>query len=143
MKRRTLLRVGIALFSLTLVLLVVLIAHVYTVTHQRKNDQRLRQLSRIDFKQPIDAAEANKIKSFVASMEGVDATFFNTSQGTLVYTYAVGKQTSDNVFKQLIAFGHYQAQRYMVTPGESAGGCPVMANDDSFRSRFTRFIANL
>lgn len=143
MKKRTWLKIGIAAMSLTLTLLIVLIAHIYLVTHKNKNDQRQRQLSRIDFKQPINQTEADKIRSFVAGLEGVDATFFNIQQGTLVYTYAVGKQSSENVFNKLIQFGHYQAQRYMVTPDAASNGCPVIGNDASFKSRVTRFIANL
>lgn len=143
MRKRIWFKVGITLLSLTFIFLFVLIAHIYVATHKNKNDQRHRQLSRIDFKQPIDQAEANKIRSFVAGMEGVDATFFNIQQGTLVYTYAEGRQTSENIFNQLIQFGKYKAQRYMVTSDQAANGCPVIGNDNSLKSRFTRFIANI
>lgn len=143
MRKRIWFKVGITILSLTFILLVVLIAHIYTATHKNKNDQRHRQLSRIDFKQPIDQVEADRIRNFVDALEGVDATFFNIQHGTLVYTYAEGKQSSENIFNQLIQFGHYKAERYKVTSDQVANGCPVIGNDNSLKSRLTRFIANI
>lgn len=103
----------------------------------------MSQLSRIDFKQTIDSAEANKIRSFVGHLEGIESTYFNVKDGILVYTYAVGKQTSINVYNQLINYGHYNAERYIVDASALKTGCPMMADKKSFTYQISYYISKL
>ncbi|MGC4021511.1 MAG: hypothetical protein QM734_06010 [Cyclobacteriaceae bacterium] len=51
-------------------------------------------------------------------MEGVESTHFNVPDGILVYTYVIGKQTSENVFNQLMSSGNYKAKRYIVNAAD-------------------------
>ena len=102
------------------------------------------QLSRIDFKEPIDSAEMNKIRAYVGNLNGVDNSYFNMNNGAFVYGYVVGTQTSQGVYDKVMALGHYKAERYIVDPKDLAagGGCPVM-KEDSFSGRLSAYLANL
>jgi hypothetical protein len=143
MKKKFVQRCLFWLSATVVVLLVILFTHVYMVTHKPKTDADSRQLSRIDFKQPIDSIEANKIRNFVAGISGVDNAYFNVSQGTLVYTYNSNKQSSGHVYHALQQFGHYKTQKYIVNTETSSMGCPAMGDKTSIKARVTAFIAKL
>lgn len=118
-------------FSCFAIIIAVSLIHIYQVTRNNsvKNN---RQLSRIDFKQAIDSVEACKIRSFVAHLPGVETTFFNVKSSSLVYTYALEKQTSINVFNELVHYGHYKAERYIADGATVKTGCPIMQGEHSF-----------
>lgn len=137
MKRRILVKLLIGLASTVVILLVVLIAHIYSATN--KKSETMLQLSRIDFKEPISQTESIKIKSFVAHLDGVEAVLFNTDNGTLVYTYTISKQNSKNVYDQLMKFGNYKAERYMVSAETAQNGCPA-GMDQGFAGKLTSLI---
>ncbi len=127
--------------SVFILLCAVLVVHIYLVTKSHKSKGDTRQLSRIDFKQPVDATEASKIRSFVKHLNGVQSTFFNVDNGILVYTYLRDKQTSENVYNQLIKFGNYKAERFKVD--ESAPtGCPII-DKKSFTYTVSSYIQKL
>lgn len=121
----------------------VLVVHIYLATHGQKNDFRHRQLSRIDFLKPVDAREVAKIRNVVRNMPGVDATYFNIKDGILVYTYAIGAQTSANVYAQVMRSGKYSARPYLVDASMAKTGCPVIDGNDTFRGKMVRFISSL
>ncbi len=130
--------------SATLVLFTVLIVHIYMVTKPVKYDNNDLQLSRIDFKEPIDSMNANEIRHFVASLPGIQNTMFNIKDRILVYGYLVGKQNSDTVFHQLINHGHYKAEKFVVSEDMKSKGCPMAGKDrSSFVYRFTGYIYKL
>jgi hypothetical protein len=112
------------------------------VTRPKNETEVMRQLSRIDFKQPIDSLEAIKIKQFVAHLDGIESTYFNVPDHILIFTYVVGKQTSDNVYNQLVNYGHYKAERYMVGATTAKKGCPVM-DDNSVSYKLTSYVSQL
>src|SRR4051812_27736753 len=105
MKKNKLVKIAAWTGSVCTVLVAILFIHIYMVTHKPKADYDKRQLSRIDFKQPVDSAEANNIRAFVAGLHDVNSTYFNVPGGILIYSYTVGKQTSENVFKELMKHG--------------------------------------
>lgn len=129
--------------SILFVLISALVVHIYASTYQEKNDARIRQMSRIDFKQPIDSLEAAKIRGIVKRMKGVDATKFNVKTGTLVYSYIQGMQTSENVYNELMKLGNYKAAPYITDNSGKTNGCPVVGNKDSFTYRVTVYFSNL
>jgi hypothetical protein len=143
MKKKVLHRIIFWLTASIAVLLVVLFTHIFIVTHKPKTDADTRQLSRIDFKQPLDSMEAGRIRDFVAGMDGVENAYFNLSQGTLVFIYTTNKQSSENIYNELKQFKHYKAEKYSVNEDAASMGCPAMGPPDSFKARLTTFIANL
>lgn len=130
--------------SIVSVLALVLVVHIYMVTHKDKSDQPMIQLSRIDFKQEIDSTEAGRIRSFVAQLEGVKSTYFNVQDNILVYTYALDKQSSTNVYNKLMAYGKYNAERYTVDAATAAkSGCPIGAGKNSVSYHLTSYLGKL
>lgn len=142
MKKRLLLKIALWTGATVLVLFTVLVIHIYQVTHKPKTDARERQLSRIDF-QELKAEDAGKIQAFVANLDGVEDTHFNTEAGILIYTYTTGKQTSSEVYDQLMKSGNYKATKYTVDNSAAQTGCPAMGDDHSLRAKLVTFIANL
>lgn len=143
MKKKTILKIAAWTASVFVILLAVLVIHIYMVTSKPKDNLPLSQLSRIDFKQPLSQAQSDEIKGYVASLEGVESTYFNQQNGILVYTYQVGKQTSANVFEQLMKHGSYKAERYIVTEAMLQNGCPMGAGKNTFTGHLTRYISNM
>jgi hypothetical protein len=126
-----------------LILSAILVFHIYLVTHLNKNqDERVRQLSRIDFKQNIEAEEAYNIRAFVNGLEGVENSYFNLDNDVLVYSYLVGKQNSNNVYNKLVAFGNYKAVKYIVDETTAKTGCPIGADKTSISYKLSAYISN-
>lgn len=145
--KKTLIRITVGTVSLVVILLATLAIHIYLVTPKKSDtansDLRMRQLSRIDFKQTVDSTEAEKIRGFVQNLEGVQSTYFNAENGALVYTFEVGTQTSENVYSKVVAFGNYKAERYVVEAKEAQGGCPAHVKENSFSKNFGNALASL
>jgi hypothetical protein len=138
-------KITIGLLSLVVLFFATLAIHIYMVLPAPKvnSDARVRQLSRIDFNQQIDSAEAQKIQGFVANMEGIESTYFNVPDNVLVYTYTVGKQNSDVVYNKLMAFGKYNAQKYVVTTQQASTGCPIDTKEKTFTGMFSAYMAHI
>ncbi len=112
-------------------LLVILCTHIYVSTNDYNEGGTVNwQLSRIDFKQPIDSTEAQKIENYTKNIKGITQAVFNQEHGTLVYAYFPGTQTSENVFKLVQSSGNYKAERYIVSEEMASGGCPVMGGGE-------------
>jgi hypothetical protein len=108
-----------------------------------KNVENNIQLSRIDFKQAVDSTEAGKIVSFVRHLDGVDNAFFNPKSGILICGFDNKKQTSQNVYDRLMAYGHYKAERFIVDASSEIKGCPAMGTDKSFIYTIASNVAQL
>ena len=141
MKSKIVIKWGILSLATIVLLSGILVIHIYQATHKKKEAYDMRQLSRIDFSQSLTETDVTNIKSFVGKMNGVDHVFYNN--GILVYSYTLNQQTSENVFNQLIRFGHYKAKRYVVSETQATKGCPVFNDKQSMSFKFTNFIANL
>jgi hypothetical protein len=134
MKKKIIIRIVAGIAALTLVLFIVLCVHLYGIVKKRdaaKGD--LTQLSRIDFKEPIDSVNALKVKNFVGSMPEVKGTYFNIPAGLLVYGYAPGTLKTTEVFDKVMNFTDhkYKAERYVVSDEQMKHGCPA-GMDNSF-----------
>ncbi len=127
--------------AVTVLLFVVLVVHIVIVTKPVQYDNNDLQLSRIDFKQPIDSAEAVKIRSFVAHLPGVQNALFNLHDRTLVYGYTLGKQSSANVYERLMNFGHYKAVCFVPNATQLSGGCPVGKDKSAFIYKLAAFVS--
>ena len=143
MKKKIFQRILIGLSATVFSLMVILGYHIYSVTHRPHSTENNKQLSRIDFLQPIDTTEALHIRYQVASMPGVESTYFNHASNILVYTYAPEKQNSLNVFTTLMKSGKYRAQRYVVEASAASNGCPIGADNQSVSGKATSYPSSL
>ena len=143
MKNKIFKKIMLGVLSITLIFVAVLFVHIYMVSNKHQVNPNERQLSRIDFKQNINASEASKISAFVRSLPGVDATFFNAQDGILVYTYQLNKQNSMHVFAKLMAFGHYKAERYVVSADAAKSGCPAGMQNLGMMASINKYATQL
>jgi len=101
------------------------------------------QVSRIDFKSNIDAVQAKQICSDLRSIKGLTSDSIIVKRNVVVYFHNNKITNSKKVFDQLIAIGHYDAQRYIL-PENLAGKevCPVNQNSLSYRlsQKLNRFF---
>ena len=130
-------------FTGTVVLLFgVLCVHLYGIAKKsHENPNNKIQLSRIDFKEPIDSSDAMKIKNYVGTLDGIKGTYFNVAHGTLVYGYILGTQTAENVYEKAMTFSQnkYKAERYVVSADQLKKGCPA-GMDNSLTIQFSNFL---
>ena len=78
------------------------------------------QVSRIDFKTNIDSVQAKQICSDLRSIKGLTSDSIIVKRNVVVYFHNNKITNSKKVFDQLIAIGHYDAQRYIL-PENLAG----------------------
>jgi hypothetical protein len=101
------------------------------------------QISRIDFKTNIDSVQAKQICSDLRSIKGLTSDSIIVKRNVVVYFHNNKITNSKKVFDQLIAIGHYDAQRYIL-PENLAGKevCPVNQNSLSYRlsQKLNRFF---
>ncbi len=142
MKKSILIKTFLSVLGVLMVLTGILVYHIYSVTRTKNDFRTTRQLSRIDFTQPLDSGEATKVRYYVGSLEGVESTHFNYASNILVYSYFPEKQSSENVFALVQKFGKYPAKKYEVNAEDLAKGCPAI-DKNSFTYRSSSFVSNL
>jgi hypothetical protein len=143
MKKRRLLKIVIWTTSILAIFIAVLVIHIYLATQKTDYPNKTLQLSRIDFKQPLNAAESAKIQAFVQQQPGVNHTMLNTDTGILIYTYANDQQTSLNVYNKLMGSGDYKAERFIARASDAASGCPIMTDKNSFNGKLVSYVSRL
>lgn len=138
-------KIKIAAFSvlgIALLLFVVLVVHIATAKPAVYDNANL-QISRIDFKQPLDSALVKEIHRNLKSISGVKTDHFNTEKGVVVYFHDNRIVNSKQVFDQLMAKGNYKAQRFIIPEHIAAKQvCPVM-NRDGFSYKFSQGIRRI
>lgn len=101
------------------------------------------QVSRIDFKTNIDSLQAKQICSDLRSIKGLTSDSIIVKRNVVVYFHNNKITSSQKVFDQLIAIGHYDAKRYIL-PENLAGKevCPVNQNSLSYKlsQKINRFF---
>ncbi len=125
-----------------LLLFVVLIIHIATAKPVEYDNATL-QISRIDFKEPIDSLMAKQINRDMKSIPGVKNPSVFADKKVVVYFHDMKIANSEQVYNQLMEKGNYKAERYIV-PEKLASNkvCPVM-NEDSFSFKFSRGIQRI
>ncbi len=125
-----------------LLLFVVLIIHIATAKPVEYDNATL-QISRIDFKEPIDSLMAKQINRDMKSIPGVKNPSVFADKKVVVYFHDMKIANSEQVYNQLMEKGNYKAERYIV-PEKLASNkvCPVM-NEDSFSFKFSRGIRRI
>jgi hypothetical protein len=138
-------KIKIALLSIlgiVLLLFTILVVHIATAKPVVLDNASL-QISRIDFKEPIDSLKAKEIHRNMKSIAGVKNPKFYPEKNVLVYYHDMKIVNSEQVFNQLMAKGDYKAER-LVIPANLASKkvCPVM-NDNSFSAKFSKGIQRI
>lgn len=131
-----------SLLGIVLLLFVVLVIHIATAKPVVYDNATI-QISRIDFKEPLDSAKGKEIHRNLKSILGVKTDRLNLEKGVLVYFHDNRIADSKKIYDELMAKGHYKAERFVIS-NEMASKkvCPVM-NDDSFSYKFSRGIQRI
>lgn len=140
--KKKIIKISLISLSVAFVLFIVLVAHIYIVTKPKPRTTPMVQLSRIDFKEKPDSIEASKIVSFVRHLDGIDNAYFNIPDGIFVFGFYREKQSSKNVYDELMKLGHYNAKPFVVDLSTAAKGCPVM-DKNSFGYRMSTVISKI
>lgn len=131
-----------SLLGVVLLLVLVLIVHIATAKPVVYDNATI-QVSRIDFKEPLDSMKVKEIHRNLKSIPGVKNDKFNIEKRVLVYFHDNRISDSKSVFNQLMAKGNYKAERFILPEGIASNKvCPVM-NTDSFSYKFSRGIQRI
>lgn len=140
MKKRKVIKTVVWCTCVLVVLLLTLVIHIAMVSKPKNLDNNTLQLSRIDFKQELDSAEAQKIRHYACSLPGVKNAVINLNQKTLVVGYLNTVQTADKLFKQIIEYGNYQAVKFVPVESAQNSGCPAGYDTNSFSNKISSLI---
>lgn len=131
-----------SIFGLFLVLFTVLVVHIATAK-PKVYDNATLQISRIDFKEPIDSLKAKEIHRNMKSIAGVKNPKLFPEKNVLVYYHDSKIVNSEQVFNQLMAKGNYKAERLVIPVNiASKQVCPVM-DENSFKYKFSRGVKRI
>lgn len=131
-----------SIFVIFFLLFLVLVVHIATAKPLVIDNASL-QISRIDFKEPIDSLKAKEIHRNLKSIPGVKTDRLNIETGVLVFFHDIKIANSEEIYNQLIALGNYKAERYILPKElENKKACPVMT-EDSFSYKFSRGIQRI
>jgi hypothetical protein len=139
-------KLKIALLSVAgifMVLVLVLVVHIATAKPVEIDNATI-QISRIDFKAPLDPTQKSLIRKNLLSIDGVKTEHFNLEKGVLVYFHDNTVVDAQTVFEKLSAAVPYEATPFVV-PEELASKkvCPAVSNTNSFGYKFSRGIQRI
>lgn len=125
-----------------LLLFIVLVVHIATAK-PIEVDNATMQISRIDFKEPIDSLTSKEIHRNLKSIDGVKNIKIVSEKGVVVYFHDNRIVNAEQVFNQLSTKGNYLAERFVISDElASKKVCPAM-NTDSFSYKFSRGIQRI
>lgn len=133
----------LSIASIFLVLVLVLIIHIANAKPVEIDNATI-QISRIDFKAPLDPAQKSLIRKSLLSIQGVKTEHFNLEKGILVYFHDNTIVDAQTVFNKLSAAVPYEATPFVV-PENLANKkvCPAVSNTNSFGYKFSRGIQRI
>ena len=131
--KKKLKKITIGTISVLLLLLVVLAIHIYIVTRPKAPDAYTKVMARIDIKQPITQEDATKITAWLYQQKGVDHVLVNPQSDIAVFTFYPVKTSADKIISDFKTTCSYQAQRYIPTEADVAGGCPVASTSLTYK----------
>jgi len=143
MKTNKIIKRGIFILSGIFGLFVaILLFHIITAKPPVYDTPNL-QVSRIDFKTDIDSLQARQICADLRSIQGLTSDSIIVKRNVVVYFHNNKITNSEKVFNELMAKGHYDAQRYIL-PANLANKevCPMNQNSLSYRlsQKINRFF---
>ncbi len=131
-----------SVLAFSTLLFVVLVVHIATAKPIVIDNASL-QISRIDFKEPLDSIKAKEIHRNLKKIPGVKTDRINIETGALVFFHDLKVADSKTIYDKLIAMGNYKAERFVLPKElENKTACPVMS-EDSFSYKFSRGIQRI
>lgn len=116
------------------ILILILCVHIYLVTRPKAPDASTRIMARIDIKQDISKADAEKITEWMYRQKGVDHVLCNPESGIVVFTYAPLQANADKLVAAFKTNFHLPAERIVPTEAEMKSGCPVASGSISYKA---------
>ncbi len=131
-----------SILGIFLVLFLILIYHIATAKPVVL-EQPYLQVSRIDFAEPLDAAQAKQVCKDLRSIKGLTSDSIIVKRNVVVYFHNNQITNSKKVFEELMAKGKYNAKPYFVSKEvASRSVCPAMKGN-SFSYRFSREVQRI
>lgn len=128
MRRKKIKKIIIISLSSLVFLFIVLCAHIYIMMKPRPADNKTIAMARIDFRQNINQADANKISAWLYSQQGVQHVLCNQKTRIAVFSFYPAKINATTLAKNLSSSLHYNAVRYMPSQKDMAKSCPVIGS---------------
>lgn len=126
---------SIILFYVPLVALFCFLGFSYYIHYQITSDLPPGpplQMSRVDFQEPFDSLQANKIKSAVLRLEGVRHAYINTEDHILVYSHDPKVVSSTKALSHIREQTGLSAQAFVVDEKAMESSCPVTGSGSIF-----------
>jgi len=125
MQKRTWKRIALAALGVFVLGVGVLAIHIYVVTRPRV-DADTRVMVRIDLRQDIGQADADRITAWLYQQKGVDHVLVDPRSDMAVFTFAPVSNDANRIVGDFSAQTSYRrALRYMPSKKEMQGSCPV------------------
>ena len=125
MRKRKWKRIALGVLSVFLLGVVVLAVHIWWVTRPRI-DASTRIMERIDVKQSIGQADADRITAWLYQQKGVDHVLVNPRSAIAIFTFAPVKNDGNRIAAEFVSQLPYKgASRYLPAASEMRGGCPA------------------
>lgn len=127
---KKILRIGLVI---TILFFCILLFHIITAKPAVYESPNL-QVSRIDFKENIDSAQARQICSDLRSIKGLTSDSIIVKRNVVVYFHNNKITNSEKVYNELMSKRPYDAKRYIL-PANLANKevCPVNQNSMSYK----------
>jgi predicted PurR-regulated permease PerM len=130
---KTLKKAIFASVGIFVLLFAILVFHIITVKPAVVENSHI-QVSRIDFKNDLDAAQIKQIKNDLRSLKGITSDSIIVKGNVVVYFHNNTITNSEKVFAQLMNRRSYEANRYIL-PANLANKevCPIDRNSFSYK----------
>ncbi|MFY7900732.1 MAG: hypothetical protein ACOVNY_11155 [Chitinophagaceae bacterium] len=120
-------RLILTVSGVTIFLLIIVIAvHVYMVMQPKHVDNAQLTMARIDFKQPIAAADSAIVTQWLYQQKGVEYVLCNPTTNIAVIGFYPSQVNATKLVSKLTASLLYQATRYVPTQEQLNSGCPII-----------------
>jgi hypothetical protein len=134
--------IAIAILGIASLFFVILVYHIATAK-PIIYDNSTMQISRIDFKEPLDSLKMKEIHRNLKTIPGFISDSYNVEKGVLVYFHDNRIADSKSIFNALIRKGKYKANRYVLPKSLAANEvCPVM-NKGSMSYKFSKTVKQI
>lgn len=125
MKTTTVKRALIGCTALFILLSMVLFVHIYMVTRPKVADEHTKAMARIDIRNKISTADADKMAAWLNKQNGVDHVMCNAANQLVVFTFFPSKTNAHQVTENFKTQFQLNAVRYQPTKEELLKGCPI------------------
>ena len=141
MKKKKIKKAIIISFSVIVFLFIALCAHIYIMMKPGKPTATTVALARIDFKQDINKADADKITAWLYAQKGVQHVLCNDKTNKAIFSFYPATVNASKLTGNLSSSLQYKAVRYIPDEKDMAKGCPYA--NSSFAYKIYNFINNI